>query len=464
MSPTTVLDRTPWLAAHGSDARVHAVTDPWPEHHILSGLQRAGAIGSAAALFDAGRGRYHVAVEVRGTVAGWPGVVHGGLSAKLCDEAAVELLRAMGRSATVAASARRSVVNYRAKVPTSSLVVVTAQLDSDGASDDGSYVVHARIHDGTDPDAAPPFVECTVTLTPAASAANSARALPERTSDRYEASTHAARAAAAPKHISTLAEESERDQGPDWLRTDATPWLRGVVDAEDSYAGTGSGFLVGALYRKADRTSPHHLFTAVARAGLSRETAVVYERARRRCHVAMPVLEGACGHGAGRVHTGVLSALSDETLGTLVFAMKLEGVIPAVPSFTARLEVEHVEEPEAPSLLVCSADLVSVEGRKIWVQCTVHDGAGGPDGGKVYARAKALFVQMNTRPDKILKAVVGAAWDNVARRGKHVLSTITAAQKRSDHVGLLGPSLVALGAIAISLRAGVFHALTAAAP
>lgn len=58
------------------------------------------------------------------------------------------------------------------------------------------------------------------------------------------------------------------------------------------------------------------------------------------------------------------------------------------PGLTARLEVDYLSKLAADTVIVCSVELESAEGRKVWMKAHVYDGLTG----KECARARALFV------------------------------------------------------------------------
>ena len=71
-------------------------------------------------------------------------------------------------------------------------------------------------------------------------------------------------------------------------------------------------------------------------------------------------------------HAGLTAALVDETLGALVYILKREGVIGGGPSFTVRLEMDYKKPVPASTIMCCTAELVSAEGRKAWVKARVE--------------------------------------------------------------------------------------------
>ena len=51
--------------------------------------------------------------------------------------------------------------------------------------------------------------------------------------------------------------------------------------------------------------------------------------------------------------------------------MKREGIIESGPSFTVHLEVDYKKPIPSDTNLICTASVISVEGRKAWVNATV---------------------------------------------------------------------------------------------
>ena len=102
------------------------------------------------------------------------------------------------------------------------------------------------------------------------------------------------------------------------------------------------------------------------------------------------------------VHGGLTAAIFDEVFGGLLFSLKKDGNIKTSwgPSYTVALEVAYKAKIPAGSTILCTAELESIQGRKMWFQATMRD---GPDG-KEYATARALFV--SPKPHKMALDVV----------------------------------------------------------
>ena len=87
-------------------------------------------------------------------------------------------------------------------------------------------------------------------------------------------------------------------------------------------------------------------------------------------------------------HGGFTAAVLDETTGGLVYELKKAGVLGPGPAFTARLEVDYKQPLPVSIPTLCTARVLSIEGRKCWTQAEMLDRPGGT----VFAVAKALYV------------------------------------------------------------------------
>ena len=109
------------------------------------------------------------------------------------------------------------------------------------------------------------------------------------------------------------------------------------------------------------------------------------------------------------VHGGLTAAIFDEAFGGLLFSIKKDGKVATVwgPAYTVALEVAYKHKIPAGAVVLCTAQLESIEGRKMWFKATMSD---GPEG-KVYATARALFVSPKYHR---------MAWDVVKYLGRRV--------------------------------------------
>jgi hypothetical protein len=102
--------------------------------HLFSALADARLVHDVVAFYDAPGRRLHFVVSLGPDVCGWPGVVHGGLTAALVDEAMGHLflaLRAAGELPFAGPAFTASLaVEYRRRVPAPSTILVTAGVES----------------------------------------------------------------------------------------------------------------------------------------------------------------------------------------------------------------------------------------------------------------------------------------------------------------------------------------------
>jgi len=119
--------------------------------HLFEALKRGGQIRSYTCMYDygvAGSGsgsgggdRYFAVYRLGVQVCGFPGIVHGGLSAAMCDEAFGGLLQGLKLDGTLPPGPAYTVhlsMQYKNMVPSDSTVVVSAALES--VEDDGRKV------------------------------------------------------------------------------------------------------------------------------------------------------------------------------------------------------------------------------------------------------------------------------------------------------------------------------------
>jgi acyl-coenzyme A thioesterase PaaI-like protein len=104
------------------------------------------------------------------------------------------------------------------------------------------------------------------------------------------------------------------------------------------------------------------------------------------------------------LHGGMTAAMLDETAGGLLQSLKIEGQLKDLPTYTVHLGIQYLAMAPASQVMVGSATLKSVEGRKIWVDIAMSD-RHGPKKGTTYATAKALFVY--PRKSSVVGNVIG---------------------------------------------------------
>jgi acyl-CoA thioesterase FadM len=92
------------------------------------------------------------------------------------------------------------------------------------------------------------------------------------------------------------------------------------------------------------------------------------------------------------VHGGLTAAIVDETFGGLYTALLTTGNLGAtLPGLTARLELDYKKKIPSGTVLLVTAELESVEPRKVWMKATVSNGTPRA----TFATGRALFVAPN---------------------------------------------------------------------
>lgn len=132
-----------------------------------------------------------------------------------------------------------------------------------------------------------------------------------------------------------------------------------------------------------------HLFEAMARVDMVKELRCFYDGTEKQFHAVVQLGREVCGYPS-TVHGGLTAAIIDETLGGLMVSLWRGGTLGlSLPAVTARLEVDYCKTVPQNSLILCSAQVESIEGRKLWLKASVTD---GQQNGTTYATARALFV------------------------------------------------------------------------
>lgn len=144
-----------------------------------------------------------------------------------------------------------------------------------------------------------------------------------------------------------------------------------------------------------------HMFSAFVSRGIIRDINGYYN-AKINKFLAVVALGREVAGFPKVVHGGLTAAIFDEAFGGLLFSLKKDGNVATSwgPAYTVALEVAYKHKIPAGATVLCSAELESLEGRKMWFKATMTD---GPDG-KVYATARALFV--SPKPHKMVWDVV----------------------------------------------------------
>ena len=149
---------------------------------------------------------------------------------------------------------------------------------------------------------------------------------------------------------------------------------------------------------------PSSQFSALLRHDMVRDLVALYAPPARRMSYVVHLGDNVCGYPRV-VHGGLTAAMVDEAMGHLFYALRSHGDLPfAGPAFTAHLEVDYHRKISAGRLLLVTAEVEGVAGRKLRMRATVTDGPPGRAGTTTYASATALFVA--PRPVRLLKEVV----------------------------------------------------------
>ncbi|KAH9908745.1 Thioesterase/thiol ester dehydrase-isomerase [Xylariomycetidae sp. FL2044] len=104
------------------------------------------------------------------------------------------------------------------------------------------------------------------------------------------------------------------------------------------------------------------------------------------------------------VHGGLMCAMMDEAMGTLLFQnralnreAKARGLIPAAspdlaPAMTARMDVRYRRPIPTPHVVIVTASLARVEGRKLQMHVVVES-----KNGQEYATCDGMFIRLRER-------------------------------------------------------------------
>mmetsp|Transcript_34272 Transcript_34272/g.61174 ORF Transcript_34272/g.61174 Transcript_34272/m.61174 type:complete len:301 (-) Transcript_34272:148-1050(-) len=141
--------------------------------------------------------------------------------------------------------------------------------------------------------------------------------------------------------------------------------------------------------------SDDHLFTNLLRNELVKDIHCFFDAETRQFHSVIGLGADVCGHPT-IVHGGLTAAIMDEAFGGLIFCMKRWKMLDPGPPFTVKLEVNYHKPLKASTMIVCSTELESAEGRKVWMKANVVDSKTK----EVYASGRALFVTPRVKVDK----------------------------------------------------------------
>ena len=132
---------------------------------------------------------------------------------------------------------------------------------------------------------------------------------------------------------------------------------------------------------------PDHMFLTMLRQRLIDDICFMFNAKQQIFHTLVAIGTEVAGHPR-ITHGGFSASLIDETTGGLVFELKKAGLLGEGPAFTARLEVDFRKPLPTDMVVICTAKVLSIEGRKIWVSAEMLD----KPGGIVFATGKALYV------------------------------------------------------------------------
>eukprot|EP00887_Chlorella_sp_A99_P004170 scaffold23.g4170.t1 len=142
-----------------------------------------------------------------------------------------------------------------------------------------------------------------------------------------------------------------------------------------------------------------HMFAAFVSKGIVNDITGYYSPVDKKFFAVVSLGREVCGFPK-IVHGGLTAAIIDESFGGLLFALKEQGAFPFWgPAYTVHLEVGYKHKIQAGRTVLCTTEVESVEGRKLWMKATVSDGPNGI----VYATARALFVA--PKPHKMVSDV-----------------------------------------------------------
>lgn len=154
--------------------------------------------------------------------------------------------------------------------------------------------------------------------------------------------------------------------------------------------------------------SADHWFSSLVKHHHVRNLVMLYHSESQQFFSVLTLGKDVCGYPS-IVHGGLTAATFDETFGGLLFALKDQRLLPFWgPAFTAQLDISYISRISADRTILCTAEVESIDGRKVWMRAVMSD---GPQG-KVYATARALFVA--PKPHRLLrdvaKMITSASW------------------------------------------------------
>jgi acyl-coenzyme A thioesterase PaaI-like protein len=170
--------------------------------------------------------------------------------------------------------------------------------------------------------------------------------------------------------------------------SDALAWVQALASAD----GVREVPLPGQMLRDHPIgrfvSEPDHLLANMVKSGQLREFRCFYDERKRLFH-SVVLLGGNVAGYPSTLHGGATAAVVDETLGGLYTSLLAGGKLGAtLPGLTKRLEVDYKRTAPTGGALLVTAEVESVEPRKVWMKASVRDGATGNE----YATGRALFV------------------------------------------------------------------------
>ncbi|XP_055971753.1 acyl-coenzyme A thioesterase THEM4 [Sorex fumeus] len=142
-------------------------------------------------------------------------------------------------------------------------------------------------------------------------------------------------------------------------------------------------YFLDAKLMKEEQTSLAQLFTRSFPEGLGFEYVMFYKEAEKRTVCLFqggPYLQGAPGF----LHGGSIASMIDGTVGTS--ALMTGGIV-----MTANLNINYKKPIPLLTTVVINSQVDKIEGRKIFVSCTVHSA----DEKTLYTEATSLFIKLD---------------------------------------------------------------------
>lgn len=164
-------------------------------------------------------------------------------------------------------------------------------------------------------------------------------------------------------------------------------WVQDLYDEPDTALLATCGAMSSDKTALSPGIDPDHLFLTMLRQRLIADICFMWNSKQKIFHTLVALGPEVAGHPR-ITHGGLTSAIIDETTGGLVFQLKKAGLLGEGPAYTARLEVDYKKPLPVDMAVCCTAQVLSIEGRKIWVSAEMLD----KPGGMVFATGKALYV------------------------------------------------------------------------